>query len=409
MLQSILGLIVFVGIATAFSKDRKNISWRFVAIGISMQFLVATLLLKFPFISHGFSFLNKGVILIQGVTDRSSQFLFGYLSGGAAPFAMASPENGFIVAFRVLPLIVVVSAISALLFHWRIIPIIVGLLGRTLQKTLKLSGDLSLGSAATVFFGTIEAPLLIRSYLRTMSRADLFALISCSMATVSGSVMVLYSSVLTGVIPNPLTHLLVASIMSVPAALLLARVLIPQTSSGDSHDSNYNLKSPYSSSFDAISKGISEGMNMVLGIIGTILVFFALIYLANEVLGAIYPALSLESLAGTILRPLMWLTGISWEESHAAGKLMGTKIILNEFVAYLEFSKLGTSFSEHSKLVLSYALCGFANLGSVGIIVGGLSSIIPERKSELTSLTVLSLLSGNLATLMTAAVVGLLS
>lgn len=405
MLQSLFGIFVFIGIAALFSKQRKEISWKFVSVALLLQFIAAFVFLKISFFTDAFSILNKGVILIQNVTDRSSQFLFGYLAGGQTPFEAIAPENGFIVVFRVLPLIVVVSAISALLFHWRIIPFVVGLLGRALQKTLGLSGDLSLGSAATVFFGTIEAPLLIRSYLSNMSRSDLFALISCSMATVSGTVMVLYSSVLGSVVPNPLTHLLVASIMSVPAALLLARVIIPQGASASDDKTIYKIKSPYSGSFDAITKGIQEGMGMVLGIIGTILVFFALIYLVNEMLGALSPTLSLEGIIGTVLRPLLWLTGISWEESQIAGKLMGTKIILNEFVAYLELSKSSTMLSEHSRFLLSYALCGFANLGSVGIIVGGLSSILPERRAELSSLTILSLLSGNLATLMTASVV----
>ncbi|MGE4107771.1 MAG: NupC/NupG family nucleoside CNT transporter [Bacteriovoracia bacterium] len=409
MLQSLLGIFVFIGIAALFSKGRRAISWKFVAIALLLQFVAAFVFLKISFFTDAFSILNKGVILIQNVTDRSSQFLFGYLAGGQTPFEAIAPENGFIVVFRVLPLIVVVSAISALLFHWRIIPLVVGLLGRALQKTLGLSGDLSLGSAATVFFGTIEAPLLIRSYLSNMSRSDLFALISCSMATVSGTVMVLYSSVLGSVVPNPLTHLLVASIMSVPAALLLARVIIPQQTLARDDQTIYKIKSPYSGSFDAITKGIQEGMGMVLGIIGTILVFFALIYLVNEMLGALCPTLSLEGIVGTILRPFLWLTGVSWEESQIAGKLMGTKIILNEFVAYLELSKSSTLISEHSRLLLSYALSGFANIGSVGIIIGGLSSIVPDRRVELTSLTLLSLLSGNLATLMTAAVVNFIA
>lgn len=409
MLQSLLGIFVFIGIATLFSKGRREISWKFVSVALLLQFIAAFVFLKISFFTDMFSVLNKGVVLIQNVTDRSSQFLFGYLAGGQTPFEAIAPENGFIVVFRVLPLIVVVSAISALLFHWRIIPLVVGLLGRALQKTLGLSGDLSLGSAATVFFGTIEAPLLIRSYLSNMSRSDLFALISCSMATVSGTVMVLYSSVLGSVVPNPLTHLLVASIMSVPAALLLARVIIPQQTLARDDQTIYKIKSPYSGSFDAITKGIQEGMGMVLGIIGTILVFFALIYFVNEMLGALSPTLSLEGIVGTILRPFLWLTGISWEESQIAGKLMGTKIILNEFVAYLELSKSSTLISEHSRLLLSYALCGFANLGSVGIIIGGLASIVPDRRVELTSLTLLSLLSGNLATLLTAAVVNFIA
>jgi len=405
VLQSLLGILVFIGIAFAFSKNRRAISWRFVAACLGLQIIVAALLLKFPFVSEALSFLNKGVVLIQSVTDRASQFLFGYLSGGATPFEVAAPENNFIIVFRVLPLIVVVSALSAVLFHWRIIPLIVNFLGRALQRFLRLSGDLSLGSAATVFFGTIEAPILVRTYLTTMSRADLFALISCSMATVSGTVMVLYSSVLESVMPNPLTHLLLASIISVPAALLLARVLIPGEDDIRHQNQTSSLKSPYSGTLDALTRGTQEGMSMLLGIIGSILVFFALIYLVNEGLSLLRPTLSVEGILGTVLRPLLWLTGISWEDSLIAAKLMGTKIVLNEFVAYMELAKNTETLSGHSNLILTYALCGFANLGSVGIIVGGLSSIIPERRVELASLTLLSLLSGNLAALMTAAVV----
>ncbi len=409
-MQAVLGLSVFIVIAWIFSENRKAVSWIFSMKALSLQFVLAVVFLKIPFATHIFSFLSRGVMLLQTVTDRASQFLFGYLSGGAAPYDITHSENNFIVVFRVLPLILVVSALSAVLFHWRVIPIIVQAFGVVLRKILGLSGILGLGSASTLFFGTIEAPLLVRPYLSSMNRSDLFALITCSMSTVSGTVMILYSGVLSKILPNAFTHLLVASIMSVPAALLISKIMIPSKALKTPLDGgDTQIRSPYEGTLDALMRGISEGMNMIFGIIGVILVFFALLYLLNEGLLLIHPDLTVESILGTILRPIMWLTGISWSDTLISGRLMGTKIVLNEFVAYLELSQSTQFLNKKSLLILTYSLCGFANIGSMGIIVGGLSSILPERKKELMELTVRSLIAGNLATLMTGTIVGLLS
>lgn len=404
----LLGVFVFIILAWIFSEKRNEIVWPFVFKALLIQLVIAVLFLKVPIIANAISKLNNIVILLQEVTDKASTFLFGYLAGGPTPFDMIHPENNFIVIIRVLPLILVISALSAVLFHWRILPAVIRAFAFFLKKSLGISGPLGLGGASTIFLGTIEAPLIVKPYLKDLSRADLFALITCSMATVSGTVMVLYASILEKTIPNAMMHLLIASLVSVPAALLFARILVPATSKKPDVTNEAELKSPYDGTVDALLKGISEGMNMVLGIIGVILVFFALIYLFNKGLAVISPTLSLELILGFILRPIMWLIGISWDDAEIAAKLMGTKIVLNEFVAFLELSKQQFSISENSRLILTYALCGFANFASAGIIIGGLTTILPERSKEIASLTFKSLLSGNLATLMTAAIVSLL-
>lgn len=409
-MQAILGVLSFILFAWIFSEHKRNVEWKFILKGVGLQLAFILILLKVTFITQIFSWINRGVIVLQNVTDRATQFLFGYLAGGPSPFIESNPDSNFIVVFRVLPLILVVSALSALLFHWKIIPLIVKGFGLILGKALGIRGSLGLGSAATVFFGTIEAPLLIKPYLAKMNRSDLFALITCSMATVSGTVMVLYSRILTLVLPNALTHFIVASLMSVPAALVIAKIMIPNHHApGVISDGDAELVSTYENSLDALTRGISEGLAMIFGIIGTILVFFALIYLANEGLSLINSNLSVESMMAFCLRPVMWLTGIEWSESLIAAKLMGTKIVLNEFVAYMELAKTANELNPKSLMILTYALCGFANFGSAGIIAGSLSALFPERKKEISQLTLRSLVSGNLATLMTAALVGLLS
>ena len=314
------------------------------------------------------------------------------------------PENNFIIAFRVLPLILVIGALSAVLHHWGILPAVVHALAFILKKTIGISGALGLGSASSVFLGTIESPLFIRPYLDKLTRSELFGLITCSMATIAGTVMVLYASVLKSVVQEPTTHLLTASLLSVPAALLLAHVMVPPLNPAINESVVSQSKSPYENTFDALMTGISESLTMVLNIVSVILVFFAFVYLTNRSLGLLAKDLTLQAVLGTLLKPFMTLIGIPAAETSAAADLMGTKIILNEFVAYLELAK-AAELSQSTRIVMTYALCGFANFASAGIIIGGLTAIMPSRKSEISALTFKSLLSGNLACLMTAAIV----
>ena len=408
--QPIIGIAVFISIAWILSENKKKIPLRFIGWGVFSQILLALIFLKMPAGVHIFSPLNKAVNVLQDVTQEAAGFMFGYLAGGVTPFEVKTPEANFIIAFRVLPLILVVSAISALLFYLKVLPTIIRVFSALLQKTFKISGPLGFGAASTVFLGTIEAPLMIKPYLTKLTRSELFSLLSCTMATVAGTVMVLYAGVLKQVIPNPMTHLLVASLMSVPAAMMIAAIMIPETNLQPSKKKKFDqLALGYRGPFDALIKGTVEGVQMIINIVGVIITFFALIYLFNRVLAGVGISHSIQQILGVLLRPLMWLTGISWNDSALAGELMGTKIILNEFVSYLELSKVYSQFSDSTRLILTYCLCGFANLGSLGIVVGGLSTLLPERRDELIQLGMKSLVSGNLAVLITGAIAGLIA
>ncbi|SMF51779.1 NupC/NupG family nucleoside CNT transporter [Pseudobacteriovorax antillogorgiicola] len=409
-----LGLLILLASLYLLSEDRKSIQWKMLGFGFLGQIIIALLLLKAPLISQGLGFLNHGVQVLEAVTTRATAFLFGYLAGGISPFESVRPESEFIVAFRVLPLILVVSALSAVLYHWRVLPKIIQILAKSMMALLKIRAPLGFGSAAAFFMGTIEAPLIVRPYLARMSRSDLFALITCTMATISGSVMVLYAGVVGKVVDLALAHMLTASLISIPAAIIIAKAWIPDhlEEIEGAEDNSLNLPSQGTgSTLEALVRGTLDGLDMVLKITAIIIVLFALVYLGNEIL-AVIPTktpLTIEGILGKLLAPIMWLTGIVWVDASSAGELMGTKVVLNEFVAYLKLGgQLGEGLLPKSQLILTYALCGFANLASVGIVVGGLTSMMPDRSKEVIELCTKSLVSGNLATLLTAAIVGLM-
>ena len=414
-IQAFLGLFFFVFVAVLLSHNRKKISWSYVGKGILLQIVLAFLFLKIPFVKAPIVWMNQVIVILNEVTLEATQFMFGYLAGGNAPFKIEAPPNNFIIAFQVLPLILVVSTISSILFHIGVLPWLIKIFSKLLTKTFQISGPLSFGASSTVFLGTIEAPLVIKPYLEKMSKSDLLALLCCSMATIAGTVMVLYASVLEKVVASPLSHLLTASIISVPAALILAHIVLPdsQSKGKEQSDQSHTYKSPYTSTVEAAVDGIGVGLQMVLQIIATIIVLFAFVYLINRVLGFVGTEIgyeiSLESMLGVLISPFLFFTGIPFEECLVAGKLMASKIVLNEFVAFLQLGQLKHTLQDQSLQTLIYCLCGFANIASLGIIVGGLGSLIPERRMELIALGGRSLIIGNLATLMTGSIVTLLS
>ena len=403
LLQPLLGLFVFLGATAILSERRVAIVWKRVFIGVAMQFLIALLLLRVPFISDALLSLNGVVNALQDVTNRAASYMFGYLAGGPTPFTEANPEHGFIVAFQVLPLILVVSALSALLFHFGILSFIVELVGKLLRRAFGISGALGLGAGATLFFGTIEAPLVIKPYLSRLSRGELLALILCSMATIAGSVMVLYASVLESSLPGALQHLITASLISLPAALTLAHIYCP-TSEGEL--AIHRLPRSELTWIEALLDAISDAVKMIVSIIAIIIVLFALVYLLDDLLSLAHSDLSLGAILTFALRPLMWLVGFNWADAAPAAQLMGTKIVLNEFVAYLSLAET-SQFDVKQTIVIAYALCGFANVASCGIIIAGLAAIMPERRREVVNVTFRALVLGNVATLMTACVVGI--
>ena len=412
VIHGLFGLATLVTLAWLLSEDRRAVRPRLILAGLTLQIVLALALLGLPPVKTLFVALNDAVLALQQATESGTGFVFGYLGGGDPPFETRYPENGFIFAFRALPLLLVIGALSALLFHWRVLPLLVRGFAWVLRKTLGLGGPLGLGAATNVFVGMTEAPLLIRPYLNAMSRSALFALMTCGMATIAGTVMVLYASVLTGVIGDAIGHILTASIISVPAALTIADILIPSREETEADDA-VALQGHYRNSVEAVTRGTVDAIPLFLNILAMLVVFVALVTIANQLLGLLPEIgdapLTLQRLLGWLMAPVVWLIGIPWSEAQVAGSLMGIKTILNELLAYLELAAVPeTALSDRSRLIMTYALCGFANLGSLGIMLGGLGAMAPERRAEIAALGMRSILAGTLATLMTGAIVGML-
>lgn len=410
-LQPLLGVLAFVLLAFALSADRQRIPWRRVGLGLLIQTVLGVLFLKAPILGDFLLSLSKGITALQNVTARATQFMFGFLAGGPTPYQVTTPEANFIVAFQVLPLILVVSALSAVLFHWGVLPRVIGWMAYGLQKSFRISGVLAFATASSVFMGIIESPILIKPYLSKLSRSELFTLLCCGMATVAGTVMVLYASVLQPALPGAMAHILTASVMSVPAALILSQIMVPPEQDHLDALTSFEYTSTSQSTIDALMQGTREGTSMVVNIAATLIVLFACVYLLNDILALLPLAkpLTIQAIVAIPLRPLVWFTGIPWAETSVAAELMATKTILNEFVAYLQLSKLPKgSLDARSQIIMVYNMCGFANLGSLGILVGGLGSLMPERRTELVGLALRAVLIGTLATMMTGAIVALL-
>jgi CNT family concentrative nucleoside transporter len=405
MIQPFFGIFVFIFISFLLSENKRKISPRFVAAGLFSQFLLAAVLLKFPYSKEIFIHLNKIVLILDEATKAGTSFVFGYIGGGDLPFQEAFPGKSFSLAFQALPIVLVISAVSSLLFYWKILPLVVRGFSYVLTKTLKIGGAEGVGVSANIFIGMVESPLLIRPYLNQMTRSEIFSVMTTGMATIAGTVMVLYAGILSDKIPGILGHILTASIISVPAALITAKIMIPETkelTKGEFFDPE-----PSTSSMDAVTKGTVSGLNLWLNIIAMIIVLVALVHLVNIFLSMLPLAspLTLQKILGFLMAPVAWLMGIPWSEAFSAGSLLGTKTILNEFIAYLELLKLPqNSLSPSSELIITYALCGFANPGSLGIMIGGLGAMAPERRNEIVSLGLRSVIAGTIATCMTGAV-----
>jgi len=411
IIQSIFGLVVFVVFAWLISENRKQIPLRTVIIGLATQLAVGVILLKLPFFRNFFLLLNRLVLSLEESTIAGTSFVFGYLGGGDLPFAEKFPGTSFVLAFRALPLILLISALSALLFYWKILPLVVKAFSWSLEKTLRLGGAEGLGVSANIFVGMIESPLFIRPYLKSMTRSEIFTLMTCGMATIAGTVMVLYAGILSNAIPDIMGHILTASIISVPAAITVSKIMIPETGQPTSGE----LVSPdkASSSMDALTKGTIQGIQLLINIIAMLIVLVALVHLVNLMLGLLpqigNQPITLQRILGYIMAPVVWLMGIPWEEALTAGALMGIKTILNELIAYVDLSRLAEgALSPKSMLIMTYAMCGFANPGSLGIMIGGLGTMVPERRDEIVSLGFRSIVAGTLSTCMTGAVVGIL-
>ena len=411
--QGLIGLAAILLLAWAFSEDRANRpGWRWLGGALLLQLAIAVIVVRVPPIWAAVGVANQGVAAIEKATLVGSSYMFGYLGGAPLPFALAQGASPpLIIAFQILPLIIVFSALSALLWHWGILKALVRGLSWALRRTLGVSGVVGLGGGGTLFLGVVESPLVLRAWFATMSRSDLFAIMAMIMATISGAILVLYASTLGKVIPNAAGHLIVASLISLPAALMVARLMVPgQPQSSEPAEPDL----AYDGAIDAVVRGAMEGVQLMLAVIGIIITIFALVALADQIL-ALAPhvdgaALSLKRMFGWIFSPFMWAIGVPWDQAPAAGALMGTKAILNEYVAYLDLAALPAgTLDPRSALIVTYALAGFANLASIGLLVSTIASLSPERRAEAAGLGVKSWIAGNLATLMTGAMIGLVT
>jgi concentrative nucleoside transporter, CNT family len=412
-MRGVLGIFLLLLLAWALGERRRGdpappIPWRTVAAGLALQVLLALLLIRFPLASEVLLLLNRAALALQEATDQGTAFVFGYLGGGVLPFTETAPGTSFILAFKVLPLVLVISALSGLLYYWGVLQAVTGAFAWVLRRSMGISGALALGAAVHIYVGMIEAPLLIRPYLARMQRGELFAVMSCGMAGVAGTVIVVYATMLGQVIPDALGNILISSVISTPAALAVAALMVPFAPSEDRAE--ISVGEEPTGALDALVKGTRDGVGPLVGIITVLLVTVALVALVNMALGQLPGAITLQGLFALPFRPVMWLIGVPWEESAQAAALMGTKTALNEFVAYRELAQLPESaLGPHSRLIVIYALCGFANFGSLGILVGGLGAMVPERRREITALGLRSILSGTIATCMSGAIVGLLA
>jgi CNT family concentrative nucleoside transporter len=412
-MRGLLGLAALLAIAWALSEDRRRIPWRTVIAGIALQWILALLLLFCPPANSVVFLLNDGATALQNATQVGTSFVFGYLGGPPLPFAESHPGASFILAFQALPLVLTISALASLLFYWGILQRITGAFAWLLRRAMGIGGALALGAAVHVFVGMIEAPLLVRPYLARMQRGELFALMTCGMAGVAGTVMVIYASFLAPLVPNALGNILIASVISTPAGLAVAALLVP-FGRAEVAEERLVIEDPPLSALDALVKGTIDGVPVLVGIVATLLVAVAFVALINAALGGLPhwgdAAITLQRLFSWPFRPVMWLIGLPWDEAGTAATLMATKTVLNEFVAYLNLSTLPPdTLAPRSRLILTYALCGFANFGSLGIVIGGFGAMVPERRHEVVALGLRSILSGTLATCMSGAVVGLLA
>jgi CNT family concentrative nucleoside transporter len=415
LFRGALGIFSLLIIAFLFSRDRKGIDWKLVVKGLGIQLLFAIFILKVPFVYSIFSFIAKGFTKIIDFTNKGSEFLFGNLMD-------YSESWGYIFAVQVLPTVIFFSALTSLFYYWRILPRIVYGFAWVMKKTLKLSGPESVAAAGNIFLGQTEAPLLVKPYLDKMTKSEMLCLMSGGMATIAGGVLAAFIGMLG---EEFAIHLIMASVMSAPAAVVSAKMLLPEEEKFDS-TLEVNVEGGISNELEAISQGTTDGLKLAVNVGAMLLVFTALMYMANYILFKIglwtdingwiaentrYSELSFNMILGYIGAPIAWLMGVCKEDMFLVGQLLGEKTVLNEFVGYMslgEMKNAGLFAEQKSIIIATYILCGFANFASIGIQIGGIGSLAPKRRGDLSRLGILALIGGTLASLFTAVIVGML-
>ena len=369
-----------------------------------LQIVMFVLMFKFPWFKEASAALNDALNGVAAATRVGTNFVFGYLGASGnpadAPFVAKDGSSTFILMTMALPLIIVVSAISSLLFYWRVLPVIVNIFSWVLKKSIGVGGAVGVSTAANIFLGTVEAPMFIKPYLAKLSRGELFITMAGGMAGIAGTVMVIYGIMLVPVVPDAAGHILIVSFISAPAAVAFSALMVPHE--GAATDGDIATDRPASSMMDAITQGTVDGVGSYINVAAMLIVLTALIALTNMILGIPFPkgsAPTLQGILGWIMQPFVWLLGIPWAEAQTAGSLMGTKTVLNEFIAFLDMAKLAPdALSVRSRVIMIYALCGFANFASIGIMIGGLGTMAPERREEINALGLKSIVSGTITT-----------
>ncbi|MFT4121638.1 NupC/NupG family nucleoside CNT transporter [Bradyrhizobium sp.] len=413
-LQSALGIFALLLLAFVLAENRRAVSLRQAAIGLVVTFVTAIVLLRLPVVAHAFGIINDAVGAISSAARAGSSFVFGYVGGGPLPFDLKVPGADFILAFQALPIVLVMSVLTTLLFHWRVLPPIVRGMAWLLERTLGVGGAVGLSTAANIFLGMVEAPLFVRPYLTQMTRSELFLVMTGGMAGIAGTVLVLYATLLAPLIPDAAAHFVIASVLGAPAAILVSLIMVPETSDKRTGGALEDPEMEVSGTMDAIVKGTSAGIELLINIVAMLLVLVALVYLVNAMLGLLPDvggaAISLQRLLGLVMAPVCWLMGLPWDQAVIAGSLMGTKTVLNELIAYVDFAKLPPgALDPRSRLIMLYAMCGFANFASLGIMIGGLGVMAPTRREEINALGLKSIVSGTLTTCLMGAIVGVLA
>jgi len=412
-LQSAFGVLALVALAWLISENRRAVDWKQAAIGLAVTFATAVVLLKVPGVTRAFAAINDAVGAIAAASRAGTSFVFGYIGGGQLPYDLKVPGAEFVLALQALPIVLVMSVLTTLLFYWRILPPIVRGFSWVLERTLRVGGAVGLSTAANIFLGMVEAPLFIKPYLAGLTRSELFIVMTGGMAGIAGTVLVLYATLVAAAVPDAAAHFVIASVLGAPAAILISLIMVPEGKDKRPAEARVELEPVASSTMDAIVKGTAAGLELLLNICAMLIVLVALVHLANAIIGVLPEVggapITLQRLLGYAMAPLCWLLGIPWHDAVTAGALMGIKTILNEFIAYVELSKLPADALEpRSRLILLYAMCGFANFGSLGIMIAGLGTMAPQRRDEILALGFKSIVSGTLTTCLMGAIVGVL-
>lgn len=413
-LQSALGVVALLAIAWLVSERRTAVAWKQVGLSLALTIVIAVILLKVPQVVAAFAYVNQAVGAIAAATRAGTSFVFGYLGGGPLPYDLKTPGAEFVLAMQALPVLLVMSVLTTVLFYWRVLPPLVRGFAWALERTIGVGGAVGLATATNIFVGHVEAPLFIRPYLARLTRTELFIVMTGGMAGIAGTVLVLYATILGPMIPDAGAHLVIASVLGAPTAILISLIMVPETTERQTGGDLIEPEPVASSTMDAIVKGTVAGLELLLTIVAMLIVLVALVYLGNAILSLLPDfagaPLSLQRMLGWIMAPVCWLMGIPWDQAQTAGSLMGIKTILNELIAYVELSKLPPdALDPRSRLIMLYAMCGFANFGSLGIMIGGMATMVPERRDDIVSLGLKSIVSGTLATCLIGAIVGVLS